>query len=149
MFGKYAYSLNGEHYRGSFQTRDEAVVEAFDSARRSPQAPQTVYVGRIVPGDPKAGGHARAVLSNMAARAREEFGDAGLQYLQHLSKQQIDSLDDALELVVRGWLHRHDLMPTFFKVDAIGEYPVPASSTSSRQSSESEVQEIGSGEYEM
>jgi hypothetical protein len=149
MIGKYTYSLNGEHYRGEFASREEAVAEALQAARRSPLAPQTVYVGRLVPGDPKAAGHARAVLAHMAARAREEFGDSASQYLAQVSKPQIESLDQSLELVIRGWLDQNNLMPKFFKVEAIGEYQVPDASAPRANGEARETQEIGSGEYEM
>jgi hypothetical protein len=147
MIGKYAYSLNGEHYRGSFSNREEAVAEAISAARRSDFGPQTVYVGRMVPADCKASGHARAVLSHMAARAREELGDNASEYLANLAKHQVEDLDEVLELVIRGWLQRNDLLPAFFKVDAIGEYPVPAVPEVHSNDEELEVQEIGSGEY--
>jgi hypothetical protein len=149
MIGKYAYSFNGDHYRGAFDTREDAIADGIAAARYAESSPQTVFVGRIYSGDPKAGGHARAVISNMAARAREEFGDSASKYLTDLSKNQIESLDEALELVVRGWLHRNELMPTFFKVEAVGEYPVPEIIVSKPTETQREVQEIGSGEYEM
>ena len=143
MTGRYAYSLNGEHYRGSFESREEAVAEALEAARRSADVPQTVFVGRRVPGDSKASGHARAVLSHMTARAREEFGDAASNYLTNLSRRHIDSLDQALEMVILGWLQHNDLMPTFFKIEAIGEYPVPAPTLVRSSDLNHEVQEIG------
>ncbi|MDP9173072.1 MAG: hypothetical protein M3O30_04295 [Planctomycetota bacterium] len=151
MIGKYTFSLNGDQYLGAFESRSEAVCEAIKAAHRAAQSPATVYVGRMVLGDPKSGGHARAVLANMGARAREEFGDAGSHYLAGLSKPQIESLDEAIELVITGWLQRNELMPTFFKVEAIGEYLVPAemSVSHSGNSVNGEVQEIGSGDYEM
>ena len=148
MSGKYAYSLSGDQYRGPFSSREEALAQAMAAARRSSASPQSIYVGRMVPADAKAGGHARAVLSNMTARAREEFGDAATDYLTGITKQQIDKLDEALELVTRNWLQSENLMPTFFKVEAIGEYPVPASPEVETPSDYREVQEIGSGEYE-
>ena len=148
MSATYAYSLNGEHYRGTFSSREEAVTQAIDAARRAAEPPQSVYVGRMVPADPKAGGHARWVISNMTARAREEFGDAASSYLARLPREQIENLDEALELVIRQWLHRHDLMPNFFKVEAIGEYSVPTAPEVRTVSEPREVQEIGSGEYE-
>jgi hypothetical protein len=145
MAGKYAYSISGDQYRGTFSSREEALAEAIVHARRSPDGPQTVYIGRMVPADPKAGGHARAVLSNMAARAKEEFGDAASEYLTGLSPKLLDNLDETLELVIRGWLNRHELMPDFFKVDAIGEYRVPGGPNDRAHSDMREVQEIGSG----
>jgi hypothetical protein len=126
MSGKYAYSLNGEHYQANFASREEAVAEAIAAAQRAADSPQSVFVGRRVPADPKASGHARAVLAHMAARAREEFGDSASNYLTQLSKPQIEELDAALELTVLGWLSRNDLVPGFFKVEAIGEISVPS-----------------------
>jgi hypothetical protein len=150
MIGKYAFSLNGDHYRGSFETREEAVREAFYAASQSETQPQTVYVGRMIQADPKADGHARCVISHMQARAREQFGDAGSQYLVGLNKPQIESLDNAIELAIRGWLSQNELLPTFFKIDAIGEYPVPTVSSARGSNSDlREVHEIGSGDYGM
>jgi hypothetical protein len=149
MVGKYAFSLNGEHYRGSFASREEAVAEALDAARRAADVPQTVFVGRRVPGDSKASGHARAVLSHMAARAREQFGEAASGYLANLDKTQIESLDEMLQTVVLGWLEHNDLKPTFFKIEAIGEYRVPVSCTVRSAPETREVHEIGGGGYEM
>jgi hypothetical protein len=149
MVGKYAFSLNGEHYRGGFDSREEAVAEAMEAARRSPDVPQTVFVGRRVPGDTKASGHARAVLAHMAARAREQFDDAASNYLATVSKSQLDSLDGMLEMVILGWLERNELMPTFFKMEAIGEYPVPSITIARAVSEAEEVHEIGGGGYEM
>jgi hypothetical protein len=147
MTPKYAYSLSGDQYRGPFDTREAALAAAIEAARNSSASPQSVFVGRMVPADAKAGGHARAVLSNMAARAREEFGDAAEEYLVGLPKAEIDKLDEGLELVIRNWLKTSNLMPTFFKVEAIGEYPVPALKEVQDASDYREVQEIGSGEY--
>jgi hypothetical protein len=145
MAGKYAFSISGDRYQGTFNSREEALAEAIAHARRSPDSLPTVYVGRIVPADPKAGGHARAVLSHMAARAKEEFGDSAEEYLTGLSPKLIDNLDESLELVIRGWLDRNDLSPNFFKVDAIGEYTLPSSPQTRGNSEMREVQEIGSG----
>jgi hypothetical protein len=146
MAGKYAFSLNGEHYRGTFSTREEAVGEAIAAARRCDDTPLSVYVGRRVPGDVKASGHARAVLANMTARAREEFGDAAGAYLTDVSKPQIEKLDEALQIVIQGWLQQNELMPTFSKIEAISEYPVPVTSGDRAVAEYAEVQEIGAAE---
>jgi hypothetical protein len=148
MSDKFAYSLNGEHYRGAFGSREEALSEALEAARRPSDTPQTVYVGRRVPADSKAAGHARAVLANMTARAREEFGDAASSYLTGLSKQQIENLDESLQLVILGWLQRNELTPAFFKIEAIGEHPVPRWTADRADDEDGEVHEIGSVGYE-
>src|SRR5580700_5293446 len=77
MVGTYAYSLDGQRDVGSFETRQQALTVGLDAVRQRQTPPESVYVGRHIPADPKASGHARMILSNMAARAREEAGDAG------------------------------------------------------------------------
>jgi hypothetical protein len=143
MHPTYAFSLSGERYSGNYPTRDEALTAAIEAARRAENQPQTVFVGRRVAADPKASGHARAVLSNMAARAREQFGDAASSYLNQLSKTQIENLDKSLELVICGWLEHNELIPTFSRVESIGEYRVPDASSQARTEDYHEVQEIG------
>src|ERR1700733_2787360 len=59
MVGKFTYSLNGSEYTGQFDTRGTAESAAIEAARRSPAAPATVYVGRMVGPDTMAAGHAR------------------------------------------------------------------------------------------
>jgi hypothetical protein len=149
MTGKYSYSLSGERYTGAFATREEALKEAVAAAQRSEDAPQTVFVGRIASADSKASGHARIVLANMAARAREEFGDAATGYLTKLTKPQIETLDAALENTINQWLHENSLSPTYSRINAIGEYPVPAIHSDPKLNGEPrEVHEIGSVGYE-
>ncbi|MGD0388881.1 MAG: hypothetical protein ABSC42_08005 [Tepidisphaeraceae bacterium] len=143
MIGEFAYSLNGEHYRGAYLTREEALAEAIDAARRCDDSPQMVYVARRVPADPMASGHARTVLANMSARARKQLGDADSSYLCGLSRQSVENLDKSLELAIRGWLENNGLTPTFCKVEAIGEYPVPSPSSERPNEDCREVHEIG------
>jgi hypothetical protein len=143
MIEEFAYSLNGEHYRGAYLTREEALAAAIEAARRCDDSPQMVYVGRRVPADPMAWGHARNVLANMSARARQEFGDSAPSYLSGLSRQSVENLDKSMELAIRGWLESNELIPTFCKVEAIGEYPVPSPSSERPNEDCREVQQIG------
>jgi hypothetical protein len=60
----------------------------------------------------------------------------------------MDELDGSLQLVILGWLQRNELTPNFFKVEAIGEYPVPSSGADHSLDDDREVHEIGSITYE-
>jgi len=143
MHPKYAFSLNRQEFHGSYANREEALTAGIEAARLDQDSPQTVYVAQCVPADSKAAGHARAVLSNMTARAREEFGDAASSFLTKLSRQQVDNLDKSLELVIRGWLEHNELNPGFSKYEAIGQYPVPSVHFSDFAGNSDEIQEIG------
>ncbi len=111
MNEQFAYSVNGEHYRGAYATREEALAEALAEARRGDDSPPMVYVARRVPGDAMASGHARAVIGNICSRAREEFGDTASSYLTGVSRPQVEKLDKALTAAIESWLARQRIIP--------------------------------------
>ena len=122
---RYVFSLNGEDFSGSFESRDQAELAAVTAARRSANGPATFFVARAVSGDPAASGHAQAVLANMKARARHSGCTAGGQYLSNLTSRQTADLDATLENAILGWLEKHHLQPACFDVEAISEHTVP------------------------
>ncbi|HSI35043.1 MAG: hypothetical protein ACAI43_06985 [Phycisphaerae bacterium] len=132
MPARYAYSLNGENYTGTFLAREEALAAALDDARTQLTPPQSVFVGRRCEPDPHVAGHARTLLREMAWQAHDEVGAPAAQYLNQVADEKIDQLDRDLEKVLLDWLRRHDLLPKFFNVDAITEHPVPMPSEAAR-----------------
>src|SRR5687767_14150785 len=102
MPARYAYSLNGENYTGTFESREEALSAALDAAwdPTNLNPPQTVFVGRRVEADPHASGHARTVLREMAWQAHDEVGAPAASYLNKVGDAEIRELDRALEHVL-------------------------------------------------
>jgi hypothetical protein len=133
MLGRYAYSMNGEDYVGSFTAREAAEAAALEAARRSAEPPVTVFVGRIVAAVPATSGHAREVLSHM-------------RYLANLSAAQVEELDCELEKTIVSWLNKHELMPQCFRVEAISEHPVPATPENHVLPRADEVHDLGVGD---
>ena len=127
MPARYAYSLNGENYTGSYAAREEALSAALEAAAdpMNLNPPQSVFVGRRVEADPHASGHARTVLREMAWQAHDEVGAPASTYLNKLGGGAIRELDGAIEHVLYDWLRKHDLLPTYFRVEGISEHPVP------------------------
>jgi hypothetical protein len=127
MPARFAYSLNGENYIGSFASREEALSAALDAAGDplNLNPPQTVFVGRRVEADPHASGHARTVLREMAWQAHDEVGAPAAKYLNKVGEPEIQELDSAIEEVVLDWLRKHNLLPTYFRMEGISEHPVP------------------------
>src|SRR4051794_19956135 len=122
MNKRYAFSLNGSDWRGSFATRKEARQAALDATRDQIEPAREVYVGQIVSADPQAAGHARYVIREINRRADA----AGIgEYLSGLKIEQLEELDRDLANVIVHWLLRHKLEPTNFTINAISEYPVP------------------------
>lgn len=146
MIGKFVYSLNGSEYSGNFDTREAAEAAGLEAARRRDPLPETVYVGRAVALDSMAGGHARAVLSHMAARASEQTADNRNRYLAHVSKAQSEELDAALENAILGWQAKHHLLPAGFRVESISQQAVPNPPAKRSRGGESEVFDLGVGD---
>jgi hypothetical protein len=121
----YAYSLNGEDYQGSFATREAAAEAGIAAARLFSEPPTTVFVGRLIPCDSGARGHARAVLSQLVSRHREGANDIDPGYLTHLSNAPVDELDGELERTILAWLDKHQLTPSLLRVVAVSEHPLP------------------------
>jgi hypothetical protein len=147
MAVQFAYSLNGEDYCGAFASREAALETAFAAARRVAEPPLSVFVGRTVATAPKSDGHARGVLSEMAAAARQEVGDANLRYLANLTSEQVEDLDCKLAGTIRVWLNTNLLAPTFYRVQSISEHAVPSEPENHLYAeTPSEVHEIGVGQ---
>jgi len=146
MIGKYAYSLNGEDYSGAFESRVAAELAGFDAARRESSPPDTIFVGRMVSADPKATGHARAVLERMSSRARHDYGDASARYLTNLSNEQVRELDNAIEIAILGWLNKQERMPRCYRVESVSECLLPRQVQPGEvkiESTQTEVHDLG------
>jgi len=130
MPARYAYSLNGENYIGAFNSREEALTAGLTDAHEQHTPPLSIFIGRRVEPDPHIAGHARTLLREIAWQAHDEVGSPAAQYLNHVNDDAIAELDRDLETLLLNWLRRHDMLPKFFNVDGIAEYPVPTPSES-------------------
>jgi hypothetical protein len=146
MPARFAYSLNGENYSGTFSSRECALAAGLQAAQdpMNMAPPQTIYVARRAEADPHAAGHAKTILREMAWQAHDEVGASATNYLNHLREEQIRDLDLALEQVLYDWLRKHELLPNYFKVEGISEHPVPSAPSLGMKSNElREVNQVG------
>src|SRR2546423_1016024 len=85
-----------------------------------------IYVGQGVAGGPQANLHAWEIIKSMRERARAAAGDDDAHdYLSHVSEEQARDLDGALESSILRWLGNYKLGPTFFRIEAVSEHPLP------------------------
>ncbi len=139
----YSYSLDHEHWLGRFDSRTEARQAGVAHAMRETTPPETIYVGQRVEPDLRTYGHARNILDAIRRRVIEENGEEAEGFLKRLSEQQLGELDGALEQAIRGWLKKNDLMPAWVRVEAVGEYPLPAPVAKVTSGRNGEVHDIG------
>jgi hypothetical protein len=123
----YSFSLDRQVWTGRFSSRKQAAEAAIAHAIQQATPPETVYVGQRVDPDLRAYGHAQALVDTIRRRVREDNGDTAEGFLAQVSPKQIADLDRALEATIIDWLKRHDLDPKWARIEAVGEYPIPAS----------------------
>jgi hypothetical protein len=146
--GTYAFSLDRESFHGVFNTRREAFDAGCKAADRLNAQVNEIYVGQRVAGDPQANLHAWEMIKSMRDRARAAVSDDARGYLAHVTEAQAADLDGAIEAVITRWLNNYKLAPTFFRIEAISEHPVPCvASHTAIANDESEVSDIGESEW--
>ena len=146
--GTYAYSLDRESFTGIFETRQQAFEAGIAAAERLQSNATEIYVGQRVAGDPQANLHAWELIRSMKQRARETAGDDATSYLSNITEDQFRDLDGAIEATVSRWLANYKLQPTFFRIEAVSEHPLPTVTHATFGSNdEREVTEIGESEW--
>ena len=149
MRGTYAFSLDRESFSGVFNSRQEAFEAGSIAADRLNAQVTEIYVGQRVGGDPQTNLHAWEMIKSMRQRARAAAGDDDASdFLARVSEEQARDLDGALETVLNRWLANYKLAPTFFRIEAVSEHPVPCVTThASFGQTEREVSEIGESDW--
>jgi len=140
----YSYSLDRQVWTGRFSSRKEAAEAAIARAVNEATPPETVYVGQRIEPDLRAYGHARGVIDTMRRRVREDNGDVADGFFRGVTEQQVADLDRAMEATIVDWLVRSKLEPTWVRIEAVGEYPLPmVSRAGSNGTAAREVYDLG------
>lgn len=126
MNARYAYSFDGENFQGNYATRQEAATAGFARAARFDSPVTSIFVGARIDGDDQSKGHAPAVVKQMQRAAARDNDEQGDDYLGHLSAEQMKDLDGVIAVAIRDWLVRHELRPTWFRVEGITEHSLPS-----------------------
>jgi hypothetical protein len=144
--GTYAYSLDRETFSGVFNSRREAFQAGRIAAERLHSQVTEIYVGQRVAGDPQADLHAWEVIKSMRERARAAAGDQAASYLKNVTAEQAKDLDGALEAIIERWLTNYRLSPSFFRIEAVSEHPLPTVAQV-YSNGDDEVYDLGTSEY--
>jgi hypothetical protein len=140
--------LDRETFTGIFETRQEAFIAGCQAADRMHTQLTEIYVGQRVAGDAQTNLHAWEVIKSMRQRARAAAGDEAAEYLKHITAEQARDLDGALEATLQRWLANYKVGPTFFRIEAVSEHPLPCVTHATfGMNGEREVSEIGESEW--
>lgn len=143
MSNNYAYSFTREDFTGCYDSVQAALNAGLKRAAEEAEPPTTIYVGQLVEGDYQAGDHAERILESMNRRAHVDSGEQGARYLRHVPKDAVRELDQAIERTILAWLRKHDLTPSWIRVQSIREFAVPNPHETADRSQGIEIREIG------
>lgn len=116
---QYAWSwkADSQDYSFSHDSIDECLEEAREE---NDENHKRVYIGIVTEVDIRV--DADDVIENIQNRVYSEHGEVAEEYLDNVSKEQLNELDEALNKVFNDWKDKHKFEPNFFTVEEIKEY---------------------------
>jgi hypothetical protein len=112
----YSFSIDGENYSGFYDSREEAILDAFASFEDR----EIIHTGRNVVPDRRV--CADSVIEQVALHTTEESGDWSDGYLCGVSKEATQELEEELQKVWDKWEKKHQLEPTWYNVTDAQEH---------------------------
>ncbi len=133
----WAYSFDNQYYMGTMETRDLAIEAAakeaqatLDARRRNWNNPDIpgrrvkVYVGECEFHKPCFSSCCDIIERLEEQVADSEFGEYVDGWLDGVTSEQVQELENAVDAAVNEWLKKNNLEPSFFLVRAYDEVEV-------------------------
>ena len=108
---------------GPFDTRGEAVAAAPDELGLDPG--QTFFSCEAQWETETFGPFADRVIEMAQDMAGDEAPECAEDWLNDISKEAVQDLDDALSAAWEAWLDKHDLRPKWFTAQDVQEHRAP------------------------
>lgn len=128
---KVAYSMDGENYSAMYDTAAEALEDArneieymIESRKKGYKVilPERVFVGECELYRPSLLSCGYDVIESVQADAYDEGGEYAENYLDDVTKEQREELEEQLDVVFNAWLEKYDLYPNFYTIPAHETY---------------------------
>lgn len=126
--GKVSYSFDKEYYYGTYDTDEEAKMNALEEIRQTErknpeEIPEEIYIGKCEFFRPSLSGTGWDVIDSVICQAEDEgFGEWCEDYLSDVTKEQREELEAGLEKVFQEWIEKYKLHAGFFKVNTYDLY---------------------------
>ncbi len=132
----FSYSYDGEHYHGSFSSRNAALTEATDGL----DSPKQIFTGRNIPIEiiQVVGDLADEVFNDMQAKAADLAGEAAEGFpWDDVDDAANGDLNEALRKTIIAWAERRGISPQFWTISEVETHSYkPASAASETSAAE-------------
>lgn len=128
---KVAYSMDGENYSNWYDTTAEALEDArkeieymIDSREEGYKVvlPERVFVGECEIYHPSLLSCGYDVIESIQQDAADEGGEWAEGYLDDVTTEQREELEERLDVVFNAWLEKYNLYPNFYSIPAYDTY---------------------------
>lgn len=123
--------MDGENYSAMYDTAAEALEDArneieymIESRKKGYKVvlPERVFVGECELYRPSLLSCGYDVIEAVQADAYDEGGEYAENYLDDVTKEQREELEEQLDVVFNAWLEKYDLYPNFYTIPAHETY---------------------------
>ncbi|BFH11145.1 hypothetical protein P4K96_29105 [Bacillus cereus] len=111
MENKWCYGVNGENFTGDCSTREIAIEEAIGDYGDEDKA---IYIGQAVA--PAIYVSACRIIDEIYENVAEECGEYADGFLDAVSKEAQDALQERINAVLKAWLKEFGYEPSFYSV---------------------------------
>lgn len=128
MMEKYSWDFNKNAeiwYNETYDTVDDCIADAVETAKEDGEDYDTVYVGENIPYIPSI--DAESILDALQEQAYDFAGEIGGDWCAYNHKQteELEELSELLSTVVCDWMKKYGYYPTFYAIEKIKPYPMP------------------------
>ncbi len=109
---KYCYSLNQEEFYGDFDTKEAAIEQGKEEALEEGQ--HEFFIGVCEEYTPSVS--AWQVIESIQEDAYDKHGEYSQAYLDDVSNEHKEELQDKLNEVLSKWIEEHNYIPDFWGV---------------------------------
>lgn len=111
MENKWCFGEDSENFTGEYDTKEEAIKAG------KQEIEELLTVGVMY--KPIPGISADYVIDQIQDSMCDKYGECAEQYLDDVTKEQINRLDLELNKVIIAWIEKYNLQPNFYGVTDI------------------------------
>lgn len=117
---KVSYSYDGKYYRGTFDNTAEALEEAMNDIKNMREKPTKIFVGQCDIFRPSISSY--DAIDAVQCQAADECGEYGEDYLDEVTREQREDLEERMNKAFQEWIDKYNLYPWFYTIPSFDIY---------------------------
>ena len=115
----WSWKADSDNYSSPYDTIEECLEQA--RLEYEGNVRKTIYIG-IVEESFDSGVDTDSVIEKIQNDAYSEYGEVAEEYLEDITKEQLNELDTVLNEAYSKWKEKHNIKTSFYNIIEIKEY---------------------------